>query len=116
MINLCFEFTFHCYVSCPPSLPSFLIPPLNLSIRLYLFHPSILSPSAIPSRTFLLSDAAAFLICPVFIILPLLPLPLSRPLAIQDERMKISQYQVLLNRLPLINKATLQALINHLYW
>ncbi|XP_076591200.1 arf-GAP with Rho-GAP domain, ANK repeat and PH domain-containing protein 1 isoform X2 [Chaetodon auriga] len=35
--------------------------------------------------------------------------------AIQDESMKISQYQLLLNRLPRVNKATLQALINHLY-
>uniref|UniRef100_A0A8C4ETX6 Arf-GAP with Rho-GAP domain, ANK repeat and PH domain-containing protein 1 n=1 Tax=Dicentrarchus labrax TaxID=13489 RepID=A0A8C4ETX6_DICLA len=35
--------------------------------------------------------------------------------AIQDESMKISQYQLLLNRLPHVNKATLQALINHLY-
>ncbi|KAF0030560.1 hypothetical protein F2P81_017291 [Scophthalmus maximus] len=35
--------------------------------------------------------------------------------AIQDESMKISQYQLLFNRLPLVNKATLQALINHLY-
>ncbi|KAM7413168.1 hypothetical protein PAMA_020512 [Pampus argenteus] len=35
--------------------------------------------------------------------------------AIQDESIKLSQYQVLLNRLPRVNKATLQALINHLY-
>ncbi|XP_044058847.1 arf-GAP with Rho-GAP domain, ANK repeat and PH domain-containing protein 1-like isoform X5 [Siniperca chuatsi] len=35
--------------------------------------------------------------------------------AIQDESMKISQYQLLFNRLPRVNKATLQALINHLY-
>ncbi|XP_042343063.1 arf-GAP with Rho-GAP domain, ANK repeat and PH domain-containing protein 1-like isoform X4 [Plectropomus leopardus] len=35
--------------------------------------------------------------------------------AIQDESNKISQYQLLLNRLPRVNKATLQALINHLY-
>ncbi|XP_030007952.1 arf-GAP with Rho-GAP domain, ANK repeat and PH domain-containing protein 1 isoform X2 [Sphaeramia orbicularis] len=35
--------------------------------------------------------------------------------SIQDESMKISQYQMLLNRLPHVNKATLQALINHLY-
>ncbi|KAM7399346.1 hypothetical protein PAMP_018624 [Pampus punctatissimus] len=35
--------------------------------------------------------------------------------AIQDESIKLSQYQVLLNRLPHVNKATLQALINHLY-
>lgn len=35
--------------------------------------------------------------------------------AIQDENVKISQYKVLLNRLPRVNKATLQALINHLY-
>nr|XP_046244713.1 arf-GAP with Rho-GAP domain, ANK repeat and PH domain-containing protein 1-like isoform X2 [Scatophagus argus] len=35
--------------------------------------------------------------------------------AVQDESMKISQYQLLLNRLPSVNKATLQALINHLY-
>ncbi|XP_051814276.1 arf-GAP with Rho-GAP domain, ANK repeat and PH domain-containing protein 1 isoform X1 [Acanthochromis polyacanthus] len=35
--------------------------------------------------------------------------------AIQDESGKISQYQLLLNRLPRVNKATLQALINHLY-
>ncbi|CAJ1065660.1 arf-GAP with Rho-GAP domain%2C ANK repeat and PH domain-containing protein 1-like isoform X2 [Xyrichtys novacula] len=35
--------------------------------------------------------------------------------AIQDESMKISQYQQLLKRLPRVNKATLQALINHLY-
>nr|XP_040027553.1 arf-GAP with Rho-GAP domain, ANK repeat and PH domain-containing protein 1-like isoform X2 [Gasterosteus aculeatus aculeatus] len=35
--------------------------------------------------------------------------------AIQDESKKISQYQQLLNRLPCVNKATLQALINHLY-
>ncbi|XP_062274830.1 arf-GAP with Rho-GAP domain, ANK repeat and PH domain-containing protein 1-like isoform X2 [Scomber scombrus] len=35
--------------------------------------------------------------------------------AIQDESKKISQYQVLLNKLPHVNKATLQALINHLY-
>lgn len=36
--------------------------------------------------------------------------------AIQDETKKISQYQQLLDRLPRVNKATLQALINHLYW
>ncbi|XP_037631006.1 arf-GAP with Rho-GAP domain, ANK repeat and PH domain-containing protein 1-like isoform X3 [Sebastes umbrosus] len=35
--------------------------------------------------------------------------------AIQEESDKISQYQLLLNRLPHVNKATLQALINHLY-
>ncbi|XP_054649998.1 arf-GAP with Rho-GAP domain, ANK repeat and PH domain-containing protein 1-like isoform X3 [Dunckerocampus dactyliophorus] len=35
--------------------------------------------------------------------------------AIQDESMKISQYQVLLNKLPRVNRATLRALINHLY-
>ncbi|XP_078102508.1 arfGAP with RhoGAP domain, ankyrin repeat and PH domain 1 isoform X2 [Sander vitreus] len=35
--------------------------------------------------------------------------------AIQDESKKISQYQLLFNRLPRVNKATLQALINHLY-
>uniref|UniRef100_A0A671W8L5 ArfGAP with RhoGAP domain, ankyrin repeat and PH domain 1 n=1 Tax=Sparus aurata TaxID=8175 RepID=A0A671W8L5_SPAAU len=35
--------------------------------------------------------------------------------AIQDESMKISQYQLLFNKLPHVNKATLQALINHLY-
>ncbi|XP_075956073.1 arf-GAP with Rho-GAP domain, ANK repeat and PH domain-containing protein 1 isoform X2 [Anarhichas minor] len=35
--------------------------------------------------------------------------------AIQDESKKISQYRLLLNRLPCVNKATLQALINHLY-
>ncbi|KAG7480217.1 arf-GAP with Rho-GAP domain, ANK repeat and PH domain-containing protein 1 isoform X1 [Solea senegalensis] len=35
--------------------------------------------------------------------------------AIQDEKMKISEYQQLFNRLPHVNKATLQALINHLY-
>ncbi|XP_070684834.1 arf-GAP with Rho-GAP domain, ANK repeat and PH domain-containing protein 1 isoform X2 [Pempheris klunzingeri] len=35
--------------------------------------------------------------------------------AVQDESMKISQYQMLFNRLPRVNKATLQALINHLY-
>ncbi|XP_070826091.1 arf-GAP with Rho-GAP domain, ANK repeat and PH domain-containing protein 1 isoform X1 [Chaetodon trifascialis] len=35
--------------------------------------------------------------------------------ASQDESVKISQYQLLLNRLPRVNKATLQALINHLY-
>nr|XP_020497373.1 arf-GAP with Rho-GAP domain, ANK repeat and PH domain-containing protein 1 isoform X1 [Labrus bergylta] len=35
--------------------------------------------------------------------------------AIQDESMKISQYQLLFKRLPRVNKATLQALINHLY-
>uniref|UniRef100_A0A7N6F938 ArfGAP with RhoGAP domain, ankyrin repeat and PH domain 1 n=1 Tax=Anabas testudineus TaxID=64144 RepID=A0A7N6F938_ANATE len=34
---------------------------------------------------------------------------------IQDESTKISQYKLLLNRLPLVNRATLQALINHLY-
>ncbi|XP_028275261.1 arf-GAP with Rho-GAP domain, ANK repeat and PH domain-containing protein 1 isoform X2 [Parambassis ranga] len=34
---------------------------------------------------------------------------------IQDQSVKISQYQLLLNRLPHVNKATLQALINHLY-
>ncbi|KAM9317579.1 arf-GAP with Rho-GAP domain, ANK repeat and PH domain-containing protein 1 isoform 2-T2 [Pholidichthys leucotaenia] len=34
---------------------------------------------------------------------------------IQDESMKISQYKHLLDRLPRVNKATLQALINHLY-
>ncbi|XP_047449839.1 arf-GAP with Rho-GAP domain, ANK repeat and PH domain-containing protein 1-like isoform X2 [Mugil cephalus] len=33
----------------------------------------------------------------------------------QDESMKISQYKVLLDKLPRVNKATLQALINHLY-
>ncbi|XP_068172702.1 arf-GAP with Rho-GAP domain, ANK repeat and PH domain-containing protein 1 isoform X2 [Antennarius striatus] len=35
--------------------------------------------------------------------------------AITDESVKICQYQMLLNRLPRVNKATLQALINHLY-
>ncbi|CAN9511322.1 unnamed protein product [Ophioblennius macclurei] len=35
--------------------------------------------------------------------------------AIEDEVRKISQYKLLLNRLPRVNKATLQALINHLY-
>ncbi|XP_034461305.1 arf-GAP with Rho-GAP domain, ANK repeat and PH domain-containing protein 1-like isoform X3 [Hippoglossus hippoglossus] len=35
--------------------------------------------------------------------------------AIQDESKKISQYQLLLDSLPRVNKATLQALINHLY-
>uniref|UniRef100_A0A7N8XZC1 ArfGAP with RhoGAP domain, ankyrin repeat and PH domain 1 n=1 Tax=Mastacembelus armatus TaxID=205130 RepID=A0A7N8XZC1_9TELE len=35
--------------------------------------------------------------------------------AIQDESIKISQYKQLLTRLPRVNKATLQALINHLY-
>lgn len=35
---------------------------------------------------------------------------------IQDEREKITQYKLLLDRLPRVNKATLQALINHLYW
>ncbi|KAA8593973.1 hypothetical protein FQN60_004807 [Etheostoma spectabile] len=34
---------------------------------------------------------------------------------IQDESKKISQYQLLFKRLPRVNKATLQALINHLY-
>ncbi|XP_034723951.1 arf-GAP with Rho-GAP domain, ANK repeat and PH domain-containing protein 1-like isoform X1 [Etheostoma cragini] len=34
---------------------------------------------------------------------------------IQDESKKISQYQLLFKRLPWVNKATLQALINHLY-
>ncbi|XP_069573482.1 arf-GAP with Rho-GAP domain, ANK repeat and PH domain-containing protein 1 isoform X1 [Brachyistius frenatus] len=33
----------------------------------------------------------------------------------QDNSVKISEYQLLLNRLPRVNKATLQALINHLY-
>ncbi|XP_057694032.1 arf-GAP with Rho-GAP domain, ANK repeat and PH domain-containing protein 1-like isoform X2 [Corythoichthys intestinalis] len=35
--------------------------------------------------------------------------------AIQDESIKISQYQALLNKLPRVNRATLRALINHLY-
>uniref|UniRef100_A0A3Q2YZB3 ArfGAP with RhoGAP domain, ankyrin repeat and PH domain 1 n=1 Tax=Hippocampus comes TaxID=109280 RepID=A0A3Q2YZB3_HIPCM len=35
--------------------------------------------------------------------------------AIQDESMKIPQYQILLNKLPRVNRATLRALINHLY-
>ncbi|XP_061575191.1 arf-GAP with Rho-GAP domain, ANK repeat and PH domain-containing protein 1-like isoform X2 [Cololabis saira] len=35
--------------------------------------------------------------------------------AIQDEKAKISQYKHLVNKLPHVNKATLQALINHLY-
>ncbi|XP_061684471.1 arf-GAP with Rho-GAP domain, ANK repeat and PH domain-containing protein 1-like isoform X2 [Syngnathoides biaculeatus] len=35
--------------------------------------------------------------------------------AIQDESVKISQYQKLLNKLPRVNRATLRALINHLY-
>ncbi|XP_077396625.1 arfGAP with RhoGAP domain, ankyrin repeat and PH domain 1 isoform X2 [Festucalex cinctus] len=35
--------------------------------------------------------------------------------AIQDESLKISQYQTLLNKLPRVNRATLRALINHLY-
>uniref|UniRef100_A0A669BEQ0 ArfGAP with RhoGAP domain, ankyrin repeat and PH domain 1 n=1 Tax=Oreochromis niloticus TaxID=8128 RepID=A0A669BEQ0_ORENI len=34
---------------------------------------------------------------------------------IQDESTKISEYKHLLNKLPHVNKATLQALINHLY-
>lgn len=36
--------------------------------------------------------------------------------AIQDESIKIPQYQILLNKLPRVNRATLRALINHLYW
>lgn len=36
--------------------------------------------------------------------------------AIRDESQKVSKYKVLLDRLPRVNKATLQALINHLYW
>ncbi|XP_062329835.1 arf-GAP with Rho-GAP domain, ANK repeat and PH domain-containing protein 1-like isoform X1 [Osmerus eperlanus] len=39
---------------------------------------------------------------------------LSTP-ALQDDSVKISQYQLLLNRLPRVNKATLRALVNHLY-
>uniref|UniRef100_UPI003AAFFC3D arf-GAP with Rho-GAP domain, ANK repeat and PH domain-containing protein 1 isoform X1 n=2 Tax=Centroberyx gerrardi TaxID=166262 RepID=UPI003AAFFC3D len=35
--------------------------------------------------------------------------------ALQEESMKISQYQLLLSRLPRVNKATLRALVNHLY-
>ncbi|XP_068601185.1 arf-GAP with Rho-GAP domain, ANK repeat and PH domain-containing protein 1 [Brachionichthys hirsutus] len=35
--------------------------------------------------------------------------------AIKDESVKISQYQTLLDRLPHVNKSTLQALVNHLY-
>ncbi|KAM6933000.1 arf-GAP with Rho-GAP domain, ANK repeat and PH domain-containing protein 1 [Xenentodon cancila] len=35
--------------------------------------------------------------------------------AIHDEKAKIFQYKHLVNRLPHVNKATLQALINHLY-
>ncbi|XP_041669504.1 arf-GAP with Rho-GAP domain, ANK repeat and PH domain-containing protein 1-like isoform X2 [Cheilinus undulatus] len=35
--------------------------------------------------------------------------------AMQDESMKISQYKMLVKRLPHVNRATLQALINHLY-
>ncbi|XP_007564194.1 arf-GAP with Rho-GAP domain, ANK repeat and PH domain-containing protein 1 isoform X2 [Poecilia formosa] len=35
--------------------------------------------------------------------------------ALQDENDKISEYKALLDRLPRVNKATLQALINHLY-
>ncbi|KAM4628043.1 arf-GAP with Rho-GAP domain, ANK repeat and PH domain-containing protein 1 [Polymixia lowei] len=35
--------------------------------------------------------------------------------ALQEDSMKISQYQLLLNRLPRVNKATLRALVNHLY-
>ncbi|KAK2912627.1 arf-GAP with Rho-GAP domain, ANK repeat and PH domain-containing protein 1-like isoform X2 [Channa argus] len=35
--------------------------------------------------------------------------------AIKDESIKISQYKLLFNKLPHVNKATLQALINHLY-
>lgn len=36
--------------------------------------------------------------------------------AIQDKSQKVSSYKLLLGRLPPVNKATLQALINHLYW
>lgn len=36
--------------------------------------------------------------------------------AIQDKKQKVSRYKLLLDRLPHVNKATLQALINHLYW
>ncbi|XP_056904539.1 arf-GAP with Rho-GAP domain, ANK repeat and PH domain-containing protein 1-like isoform X1 [Takifugu flavidus] len=35
--------------------------------------------------------------------------------AARDESQKVSKYKVLLDRLPRVNKATLQALINHLY-
>ncbi|KAM3875362.1 LOW QUALITY PROTEIN: arf-GAP with Rho-GAP domain, ANK repeat and PH domain-containing protein 1 [Diretmus argenteus] len=35
--------------------------------------------------------------------------------ALQDDSMKISQCQLLLSRLPRVNKATLRALVNHLY-
>ncbi|XP_076002234.1 arf-GAP with Rho-GAP domain, ANK repeat and PH domain-containing protein 1 isoform X2 [Genypterus blacodes] len=38
-----------------------------------------------------------------------------RTAALQEDSMKISQYQSLLSRLPRVNQATLQALINHLY-
>lgn len=40
----------------------------------------------------------------------------SGPAGIQDEGQKISQYSQLLCRLPPVHKATLQALIHHLYW
>ncbi|XP_034024676.1 arf-GAP with Rho-GAP domain, ANK repeat and PH domain-containing protein 1-like [Thalassophryne amazonica] len=35
--------------------------------------------------------------------------------SLQEDSVKISEYKLLLNRLPQVNKATLQALINHLY-
>ncbi|XP_029922889.1 arf-GAP with Rho-GAP domain, ANK repeat and PH domain-containing protein 1 isoform X3 [Myripristis murdjan] len=35
--------------------------------------------------------------------------------ALQEESKKISQYQLLLSRLPRVNQATLEALVNHLY-
>lgn len=36
--------------------------------------------------------------------------------AIRDKSQKVCRYKLLLDRLPHVNKATLQALINHLYW
>ena len=77
------------------------------------FHPEFLSfPLTLPDTLLCL-----ILIIPSVFTISIFPLlSLSCTLAIQDESMKISQYQLLLNRLPHVNKATLQALINHLYW
>lgn len=42
----------------------------------------------------------------------LLPVPLT---ALEDEEAKISEYRRLLDILPTVNRATLKALINHLF-
>jgi len=43
------------------------------------------------------------------------PLPRAPLAALEDEEVKISEYRRLLGTLPTVNRATLKALINHLF-